>query len=74
MPIGEEFKDKLPLFCSAQGDSYQHHKNDTMYITNDGELSIEEIHPDGYLSMEEIFLFARNLLQKGASLAKKICI
>lgn len=74
MPIGEEFKDKLPLFCSAQGDSNQHNKNDTMYITNDGELSIEEIHPDGYLSMEEIFPFARNQLQKGASLAKKICI
>ncbi len=54
--IYENYKDKLKLFCSAQDDSYYHHKNDI-------RLSEEEpIHEEGYLTMEDIFLFARDEL------------
>jgi hypothetical protein len=55
-PMYEEYKDRLTLFCSAQGDSYKHHKNDT---------SVDEQEPipeEGYLTMEKIFLFARDSL------------
>jgi hypothetical protein len=55
-PMYEEYRDRLPLFCSAQGDSYKHHKNDTRVGI------LEPVHPEGYLSMEEIFLFARDSL------------
>ena len=55
-PLYEEYRDKLVLFCSAQGDSYRHHKNDRSVD------EIEPVHPEGFLSMEEIFLFARNRL------------
>ena len=49
-----DYQDKITLFCSAQDDSYQHHKNDF-------RLSVEEpIHPEGYLTMEDIFLYARD--------------
>jgi hypothetical protein len=51
-----EYRDRLLLFCSAQGDSYKHHKNDTRVDT------VEPVHPEGYLSMEEIFIFARDSL------------
>jgi hypothetical protein len=55
-PMYEDYKDRLTLFCSAQGDSYKHHKNDRSV---DEE---EPVHEDGYLTMEEIFLFARDSL------------
>jgi len=55
-PMYEEYKDRLILFCSAQDDSYMHHKNDIRV----GE--IEPVHEEGYLTMEEIFLFARDSL------------
>ncbi len=55
-PMYEEYQDRLTLFCSAQGDSYKHHKND---IRVDQQ---EPIHEEGYLTMEEIFLFARDSL------------
>jgi hypothetical protein len=55
-PMYKEYQDRLTLFCSAQGDSYKHHKND---IRVDEQ---EPIHEEGYLTMEEIFLFARDSL------------
>ena len=55
-PLYEDYRDKLVLFCSAQGDSYKHHKNDV-------DVDVQEPVPEeGYLSMEEIFLFARDSL------------
>ncbi len=55
-PKYDEFKNRLTLFCSAQDDSYMHHRND-IRITTD-----EPIPDEGYLSMEDIFLFARDSL------------
>ena len=55
-PLYQDYRDKLILFCSAQGDSYRHHKNDRSVD------EIEPVHPEGFLSMEEIFLFARDRL------------
>lgn len=52
--IYNEYKDDLTLFCSAQDDSYKHHKND---------IRISEknpIHEEGYLTMEDIFLYGRD--------------
>ncbi|PPK88486.1 hypothetical protein CLV84_1454 [Neolewinella xylanilytica] len=49
-----EYKDALLLFGSAQDDSYKHHKQDTR-----GGIDAP-VHPEGYLSMEEIFLYARD--------------
>ena len=53
-PLYEEFRGRLTLFCSAQVDSYRHHKNDTRV------WKVEPVHEDGYLTMEEIFLFGRD--------------
>lgn len=55
-PMYEDYRNRLTLFCSAQSDSYKHHKND---IRQDQQ---EPVHEDGYLTMEEIFLFARDSL------------
>jgi hypothetical protein len=55
-PMYDEFEGRLTLFCSAQHDSYCHHKNDTRVWRK------EPVHEDGYLTMEEIFLFARDSL------------
>ncbi len=55
-PMYEKYRDRLTLFCSAQGDSYKHHKND---VSVDQE---EPIHEEGFLEMEDIFLFARDSL------------
>lgn len=49
-----EYKDKIKLFCSAQDDSYHHHKNDILFSEK------RPIHEDGYLTMEDIFLYARD--------------
>jgi hypothetical protein len=55
-PMYEEYKNKLILFCSAQDDSYMHHENDFKQGEN-GNI------PDtGFISMENIFLFARDSL------------
>ncbi|MBN1648775.1 MAG: hypothetical protein JW874_12145 [Spirochaetales bacterium] len=55
-PMYDKYKNRLVLFCSAQGDSYRHHRNDL-------RISEEEpLPPEGYLGMEEIFLFARDTL------------
>ena len=57
------FKDKMDLFCSAQSDSYRHHKlddnNNTKRRFHRGEVPI---HPDGYVTMEEIFKYGRDKL------------
>ena len=57
-PLYEAFKDQMTLFCSAQNDSYKHHKNDV----NNQTKNRVAVHAEGYLSMEEIFLFARDNL------------
>ena len=62
-PLYEKFSGKLKLFCSVQNDSYRHHKND---VSNDKKgawhRGEKPIHPDGYLSMEEIFIYGRDTL------------
>ncbi|CAG0935357.1 hypothetical protein TFLX_04193 [Thermoflexales bacterium] len=55
-PMYEEYQQRLTLFCSAQDDSYRHHKNDNRVDEQ------EPIPEEGYLTMEEIFLFARDSL------------
>lgn len=55
-PMFEEYQDKLVLFCSAQDCSYKHHKGDLRL------QEIEPVHSDGYLTMEEIFLYGRDSL------------
>lgn len=52
--IYSDYKNKIKLFCSAQDDSYHHHKNDIRLSEK------EQIHEEGYLTMEEIFLFGRD--------------
>ncbi len=62
-PIYARFKDKLKLFCAAQNDSYRHHKDDR----RNGDKRVfhqgkKPIHPDGYVTLEEIFRFGRDQL------------
>ena len=52
--IYPELKDRLNLFCSAQDDSYKHHKNDIRWSNK------LPVHEEGYLTMEEIFLYGRD--------------
>lgn len=55
-PLYDEYRGKLPLFCAAQNDSYKHHANDV-------RLGQPAAVPDsGYLTMGEIFRFARDEL------------
>ncbi|MDW3647628.1 MAG: hypothetical protein R8P61_11220 [Bacteroidia bacterium] len=49
-----DYKDEISLFCSAQDDSYHHHKNDIRYSEK------LPLHEEGYLTMEDIFLYARD--------------
>ena len=49
-----DYKDQIKLFCSAQDDSYHHHKNDIRFSSK------LPLHKEGYLSMEDIFLYARD--------------
>ncbi len=57
------FKDRMDLFCSAQSDSYRHHKlddnNNTKRRFHRGEVPI---HPDGYVTPEVIFKHGRDKL------------
>jgi hypothetical protein len=58
----EKFHGRLPLFCSAQDDSYRHDKNDSR---NMGNVAVTWNLPppaEGYVPMEQIFLFARDKL------------
>ena len=52
--IYKEYKNDLTLFCSAQDDSYKHHKNDIRFTQK------HPIHEEGFLTMEDIFLYARD--------------
>lgn len=62
-PIYERFKGRLKLFCSAQADSFRHHKDDRNNNTKDAfHKGLKPIHTDGYVTMEEIFLFGRDQL------------
>ena len=55
-PMYREYQGSIPLFCSAQDDSYKHYKNDIRVAVR------EPMDENGYLTMEEIFLFARDSL------------
>jgi hypothetical protein len=58
----EKFNGRLPLFCSAQDDSYRHDKNDSR---NMGNAAVTRDLPppvEGYVPMEQIFFFARDKL------------
>lgn len=61
--IYDVFQGKLKLSCSAQSDSYCHHKDDK---ENGKKLAFHQgkkpIHPDGYVPMEQIFEFGRDRL------------
>ncbi|MTB51168.1 hypothetical protein [Lewinella sp. W8] len=48
-----DYREKLTLFCSVQDDSYRHHKNDVRLSEK------QPVHEEGYLTMEEIFLYAK---------------
>jgi len=52
----EEYKDRFTLFSSAQDDSYRHYRNDSSHEVE------EPTDEGGYLTMEDIFLFARDKL------------
>ena len=59
--IYEQFQGRLKLFCSAQYDSYSHHKSDVSNKTK-GQFHRGEkpIHPEGFVPMEQIFLYGRD--------------
>jgi hypothetical protein len=58
----EKFKGQLPLFCSAQDDSYRHDKNDSRNMGNAAVTGNLPPPAEGYVPMEQIFLFARDKL------------
>lgn len=58
----DKFKGQLPLFCSAQDDSYRHDKNDSRQMGNAAVTRNLPPPADGYVPMEQIFLFARDKL------------
>jgi hypothetical protein len=58
----EKFKGQLPLFCSAQDDSYRHDKNDSRNMGNAAVTRNLPPPPEGYVPMNQIFLFARDKL------------
>lgn len=62
-PTYQRYEGKLVLFCSAQPDSYRHHKDDTsMEIVEGYRRGEKPIHKDGYVPMEEIFEYGRDVL------------
>jgi len=59
--IYDGFQGKLKLFCSAQSDSYSHHKGDVSNQTKGPFKRGEKpIHPEGFVPMEQIFLYGRD--------------
>ena len=58
----EKFKGRLPFFCSAQDDSYRHDKNDSRNMGNAAVTRDLPPPAEGYVPMEQIFLFARDKL------------
>lgn len=63
-PIYGEFQGRMKLACSAQSDSYSHHKDDRL---NSEKGPYKEgrkaIHREGYVPMEKIFEFGRDRLR-----------
>ena len=61
--LHEKFKGRMKLFCSAQNDSYRHHKDDRKNsMKRPYHRGEKPIHPDGYVTMEEIFKYGRDEL------------
>jgi hypothetical protein len=58
----EKFNGRLPLFCSAQDDSYRHDKNDSRNMSNAAVTRYLRPPAEEYVPMEQIFLFARDKL------------
>ena len=58
----EKFNGRLPLFCSAQDDSYRHDKNGSRNVGNTAVTRNLPPPAEGYVPMEQIFLFARDKL------------
>jgi hypothetical protein len=58
----EKFNGRLPLFCSAQDDSYRHDRNDSRNMGNAARTRNLPPPAEGYVSMEDIFRFARDKL------------
>lgn len=58
------YSDKMVLFCSAQPDSYRHHKDDlSMVGVEEYRGGLKPIHKDGYVPMEQIFEYGRDTLR-----------
>lgn len=59
----EMFQGKMKLSCSAQADSYRHHKYDTDNSKKGPyHQGLKPIHPEGYVTMQQIFEFGRDRL------------
>jgi hypothetical protein len=59
----QEFQGKMKLSSSAQADSYRHHKDDTDNSKKGPfHQGLRPIHPDGYVTMQQIFEFGRDRL------------
>jgi hypothetical protein len=58
----ETFKGRLPLFCSAQDDSYRHDRNDSRNMGNAAVTRNLPPPTEGYVPLDQIFLFARDRL------------
>jgi len=56
-PVYAYYYGKLPLACSAQYHSYMHHTNDL------SASEIEEVPEEGYIPMDGIFRFGRDVLK-----------
>ena len=58
----DRFHGRLKLFCSAQEDSYRHDRNDSRNMGNAAAVWNQPPPVDGYVPMDQIFLFARDHL------------
>ena len=58
----DRFNGRLKLFCSAQDDSYRHDKTDSRNMATASFTRNSPPPPGGYVSMREIFQFAREKL------------
>ena len=58
----DRFNGRLKLFCSAQEDSYRHDRNDSRNMGNATTVRNQPPPVDGYVPMDQIFLFARDHL------------
>jgi hypothetical protein len=58
----DRFQGRLKLFCSAQEDSYRHDRNDSRNMGNTATVRNQSPPVEGYVPMDQIFLFARDKL------------